>query len=428
MRIKNIRGREILDSRGNPTVEVDVELEGGARGWAQVPSGASTGAHEAVERRDGEAARFGGRGVRKAVASVNGPLAKELAGVEALDQARVDAALTAVDGSPNKERLGANAIVGVSLAVARAAAAAVGLPLYRYLGGTAARTLPVPQLNILNGGKHAAGSTDFQEYLIVPVGAPTFAEAIRWGAEVYHILGKILAEAGHATTVGDEGGFAPRLGSNRKAIEMILKAIEGAGYRPQEQFCIALDPAVSELYDAKTGRYKLPIEGKELTSAELVDLWCTWCERFPIISLEDGMGEDDWDGWGMLSRKLGETIQIVGDDLLVTNVERIRRAIREESCNSLLCKVNQIGTLTESITAVHLSQRAGWTVVVSHRSGETEDTSIADLAVALNTGQIKTGAPTRTDRVAKYNQLLRIEEELGENGAYAGRSAFRRMN
>jgi len=336
----------------------------------------------------------------------------------------LDEYMLELDGTPNKGRLGANAILGVSLAVAKAAADGLGLPLYRYLGGVAARTLPVPMMNILNGGKHAENSTDFQEFMVMPVGAPTFAEGVRWGAEIYHSLKKVLHDGGYSTNVGDEGGFAPSLGGNVKAVEVILQAIEKAGYRPGEDVFIALDPAATELYDAATGRYKLPIEGKELSSEELVDLWTDWSTRFPIISLEDGMAEDDWAGWKLLAQKIGGKVQLVGDDLLVTNVLRIERAIKEKACNALLCKVNQIGTLTESIAAIEMSHRAGWAAVVSHRSGETEDSTIADLVVAYNTGQIKTGAPARSDRIAKYNQLLRIEEELGDIALYPGRQAF----
>ncbi len=422
--IEAIQAREILDSRGNPTVEVEVLVSDGAIGRAAVPSGASTGVHEAVELRDGDPSRYGGKGVLQAVENVNQILADELQGADALDQVAIDEHMIELDGTPNKSRLGANAILGVSLAVAKAAAEAVGLPLYRYLGGVGARTLPVPMMNILNGGKHAVNSTDFQEFMVMPVGAPSFAEALRWGSEIYHSLKKVLQEQGHSTNVGDEGGFAPSLGGNVKAVEVILQAIEKAGYRPGEDVFLALDPATSELYDAESGLYKLPIEGRELSSAELVDLWADWIARFPIVSLEDGMAEDDWEGWKLLHAKLGDKVQLVGDDLLVTNVLRIRRAIQQKACNALLCKVNQIGTLTESIAAMEMSQRAGWGVVVSHRSGETEDTTIADIAVAFNTGQIKTGAPARSERVAKYNQLLRIEEELGESAVYAGRNAF----
>lgn len=422
--IINIIGREVLDSRGNPTVEVEVELGSGAVGRAIVPSGASTGAHEAVELRDGDKQRYGGKGVLKAVENINSTLADELLGFDALDQVAIDSYMRELDGTPNKGNLGANAILGVSLAVAKAAAEALGLPLYRYLGGVASRTLPVPMMNILNGGKHATGSTDFQEFMVMPVGAPSFAEGLRWGVEVYQSLKNVLHDDGFSTNVGDEGGFAPSLGGNAKAVEVILRAIEQAGYRPGEDIFIALDPATSELYDADKGVYKLAIEGKELSSAELVDLWADWVNRFPIISIEDGMDEDDWDGWQALYAKVGDKVQLVGDDLLVTNVERIERAIKAQACNALLCKVNQIGTLTESIDAIDMSHRAGWAAVVSHRSGETEDNTIADLVVAYNTGQIKTGAPARSDRVAKYNQLLRIEQELGDTALYPGRKAF----
>ena len=423
--IIQITGREVLDSRGNPTVEVEVVLESGAVGRAIVPSGASTGVHEAVELRDSNnKKRFGGKGVLQAVENVNETIADELVGVDALEQALIDEYLIELDGTPNKGNLGANAILGVSLAIAKASAEAVGLPLYRYLGGIGARTLPVPMLNILNGGKHAIGSTDFQEFMVMPVGADTFSEGLRQGVEVYQSLKKVLHDAGHSTNVGDEGGFAPSLGGNVKALEVIMQAIEQAGYRPGEDIYIALDPATSELYDEESGLYKLPIEGRELSSDELVTLWADWCNRFPIISIEDGMAEDDWDGWKALYRELGQKVQLVGDDLLVTNVQRIERAIKEKACNSLLCKVNQIGTLTESVAAIEMSHRAGWSVVTSHRSGETEDATIADLAVAYNTGQIKTGAPARSDRIAKYNQLLRIEEDLGDVAIYAGLKAF----
>ena len=422
--ITEIHGREVLDSRGNPTVEVEVQLETGVVGQAIVPSGASTGVHEAVELRDGDKTRYGGKGVLKAVENVNTVLYEELVGYDALDQVAIDERMLALDGTENKGKLGANAILGVSLAVAKAAAADLQIPLYRYLGGVSARTLPVPMMNILNGGKHAANSTDFQEFMAMPVGASSFAEALRWGSEIYQSLKKVLHDGGYSTNVGDEGGFAPSLGGNVKAIEVILQAVEAAGLRPGEDVYIALDPATSELYDEASGLYKLPIEGKELSSEELVDLWADWAARFPIISIEDGMAEDDWDGWKLLYQRLGDKVQLVGDDLLVTNVKRIERAIHEKAANSLLCKVNQIGTLTESIDAIDMSQRAGWSAVVSHRSGETEDTTIADLVVAFNTGQIKTGAPARSDRVAKYNQLLRIEEQLGDTARYAGKSAF----
>ena len=422
--IEGIVGREVLDSRGNPTVEVEVVLSSGALGRAAVPSGASTGAHEAVELRDGDKQRYDGKGVLKAVENVNDTLANELIGMDALDQIAIDEYLIELDGTENKGNLGANAILGVSLAVAKAAAEAVGLPLYRYLGGVSARTLPVPMMNILNGGKHAVNSTDFQEFMVMPVGADSFAEAVRWGSEIYQSLKKVLHDMGQSTNVGDEGGFAPSLGGNVKAVEVILTAIEKAGYHPGEDVFIALDPAMTELYDTETGLYKLDIEGRSLSSPELVDLWVDWANRFPIISLEDGMAEDDWEGWKLLHNKLGSRMQLVGDDLLVTNVTRIQRAIAEKACNALLCKVNQIGTLTESIAAIETSQRAGWAAVVSHRSGETEDTTISDLVVAFNAGQIKTGAPARSDRVAKYNQLMRIEEELDVMALYAGADAF----
>ena len=422
--IETIIGRQILDSRGNPTVEVEIQLSGGATGRAAVPSGASTGVHEAVELRDGDKSKYGGKGVLQAVKNVNTVLAAELEGADALDQVAIDQFMLELDGTENKSRLGANAILGVSLAVAKAAAEASGLPLYRYLGGVNAHTLPVPMMNILNGGKHAVNSTDFQEFMVMPAGAPSFAEGVRWGTEIYHALKEVLHDAGYSTNVGDEGGFAPSLGGNAAAIEVILQAIEKAGYRPAEDVYIALDPAVSELYVEETGRYRLEIEGIELSSQELVDLWADWSARYPIISIEDGMAEDDWDGWKLLHATIGDRVQLVGDDLLVTNVKRIARAIEERACNALLCKVNQIGTLTESIAAIEMSHRAGWAAVVSHRSGETEDDTIADLVVAFNTGQIKTGAPARSDRVAKYNQLLRIDEELGPAATFQGIGAF----
>ncbi len=421
--IEDIIGREILDSRGNPTVEVEVRLSGGDVGRAAVPSGASTGAHEAVELRDGDKSRYGGKGVLKAVENVNTTIAEELLGWDALDQVGIDQFLIGLDGSPNKDNLGANAILGVSLAVAKAAAAAVGLPLYRYIGGVSARTLPVPMMNILNGGKHAVDSTDLQEFMIMPVGAGSFAEALRWGAETYHALKRVLAQRGYSTNVGDEGGYAPSLKSNAEAVEVILAAIEAAGYQPGEDIWIALDPASSEIYE--DGKYVLKKEGRSLTSEEMVAFYEDWINQYPIISIEDGMAEDDWEGWKLLTRRIGDRVQLVGDDLLVTNVERVKRAIQEKACTALLCKVNQTGTLTEAITAVEISHRAGWAAIVSHRSGETEDTTIADLVVALNTGQIKTGAPARTDRVAKYNQLLRIEEELADTAIYPGMEAFR---
>ena len=423
-RISSVAGRQVLDSRGNPTVEVEVALEGGARGRAIVPSGASTGRHEAVELRDGDPDRYGGKGVGAAVGHVDGEIAAAARGLDAADQAGLDRALAALDGTPNKGRLGANAVLGVSLAAAHAAAAARGLPLYASLGGDDARTLPVPMLNILNGGQHAAGSTDFQEFMVMPTGAGSFAEGLRWGVEIYQRLRAILHERGFSVAVGDEGGFAPALGGNERAVEVILEAIEAAGRRPGEDVRIALDPATSELYDEATGRYGLPIEGREVESGELVDLWADWCAKYPIVSIEDGLAEDDWTGWRELSARLGRTVQLVGDDLLVTNIARIDRAIEENACNALLCKVNQIGSLTESLAAVERSREAGWGVVMSHRSGETEDVTIADLAVAWNTGQIKTGAPARSDRVAKYNQLLRIEEQLGDRAVYPGLDAF----
>ena len=420
--IKSVQGREILDSRGNPTVEVDVLLEDGSRGRAAVPSGASTGQHEALEMRDGDTGRYGGKGVLNAVANVNGPLAEAMKGVESSDQAALDNALIELDDTPTKSRLGANAILGISLASARAAAASQGMPLYRYLGGEEAVTLPVPMMNILNGGKHAADSTDFQEFMIMPVGATSFSEGLRWGAEIYHTLKKVLKGKGYSTSVGDEGGFAPSLGSNEEAIELMLEAAQQAGYQPGEQIRIALDPAATEIYE--DGKYHLAREGRSLSGEQMVDFYSDWGERYPIVSIEDGLAEDDWDAWVLMTEQLGDRLQIVGDDLLVTNVARVERAIELKACNSLLTKVNQIGTLTESIAAVRLAQENNWTAVISHRSGETEDAIIADLVVALNAGQIKTGAPTRSDRVAKYNQLLRIEEELGERAIYPGIDAF----
>ena len=391
--IEDIIGREVLDSRGNPTVEVEVFLEDGAVGTAIVPSGASTGAHEAVELRDGDAERYGGKGVLTAVRHVNETMRAELIGIDAADQVSVDRLLIELDGTENKSKLGANALLGVSLAVAHAAADAVGLPLYRYLGGVGARTLPVPLVNILNGGKHAVDSTDFQEFMIAPLGAPTFREALRWASETFHALGKLLHEEGLATTVGDEGGYAPSLGSNEDAIAAVMTAIERAGYTTGEQVAIALDPATTELYG--DGRYTLAREDRTLTGGELIDFWADWADRYPIVSLEDGLAEDDWDGWAALTARLGGRIQLVGDDLLVTNTRRLERAIRDRAANSILIKLNQIGTLTETIEAVEMAQRAGWTAIISHRSGETEDTTIADLVVALNTGQIKTGSMSR---------------------------------
>ncbi len=421
--IEDIVAREILDSRGNPTVEVEVLLADDSTGRAAVPSGASTGVHEALELRDGDEDRFGGKGVQKAVENVNITVAEELYGWDALDQEGIDSFLLGLDGTANKSRLGANAILGISLAVAKAAAVALDLPLYRYLGGVSARTLPVPMMNILNGGAHTGWqSTDFQEFMVMPVGAESFAEALRWGAEIYHALKKVLKGRGYSTNVGDEGGFAPALKNDEEAVEAILEAIETAGYEAGEQVMIALDPAASELWE--DGKYHLRIQGKTLTSDQMVALWQDWMDRYPIISLEDGLAEDDWDGWAALTAAIGDRVQIVGDDLLVTNVERLAQAIEMKAANSILIKLNQIGSLSETLAAIEMAKRAGWTAVVSHRSGETEDTTIADLAVAMNTGQIKTGAPCRSDRVAKYNQLLRIEQELAESAVYPGMGAF----
>ena len=428
--IAYVDAREILDSRGNPTIEVDVVLEDGSVGRAAVPSGASTGANEAVELRDGDRARFGGKGVLKAVENVIETIAPALEGEDAADQAAIDAALIALDGTSNKGNLGANAILGVSLACAHAAAAAHDLPLYRYLGGVGATTLPVPFFNILNGGKHAVDSTDFQEFMIAPVGLDTYADALRAGAEIFAALRGILHDEGFAVGQGDEGGFAPSLPSNEAAVEVILRAIETAGYRPGEQIALALDPATSSILvegtgsGGVTGRYRLEREDRTLDSGELIDLWADWVARYPIVSLEDGLGEDDWAGWTELTARLGDRIQLVGDDLLVTNPAFIARGIDERAANSVLIKLNQIGTLTETIAAIDLARRAGWTAMVSHRSGETEDTTIADLVVAMGTAQIKTGAPSRSERVAKYNRLLRIEGELGETARYLGRAAL----
>jgi enolase len=421
--IHSIHAREILDSRGNPTVEVDVVLAGGASGRAAVPSGASTGVHEAVELRDGDALRYGGKGVRTAVGHVNTALADALRGLDALDQGAIDRAMISLDGTAGKGRLGANAILGVSLAVARAAAAACGLPLFRYLGGSAACRLPVPMFNILNGGVHANWQgTDLQEFMIAPVGAPTFAEALRWGAEIYHRLKVVLKDAGHSTGVGDEGGFAPALKRNVDAIELILKAIDAAGYRPGDDVVLALDPASSAF--CEDGLYHLRTEGRKVTADEMVAMYADWVARYPIAVLEDGLAEDDWAGWKVLNAKLGEKIELVGDDLFVTNVDRIARGIREDVANAVLIKLNQIGTLTETQAAVRLAHGANWGAMVSHRSGETVDTFIADLTVALDTGHLKTGAPCRGERVEKYNQLMRIEEALGDSAVYAGRNAF----
>jgi len=428
--IVDITAREILDSRGNPTVEVDVVLDDGTVGRAGVPSGASTGANEAVELRDGDKARFGGQGVLKAVANVTDTIAPELIGADAEDQAAIDAALIALDGTPNKAKLGANAILGVSLACAHAVAESYGVPLYRYLGGVGARILPVPQFNILNGGKHAQDSTDFQEFMVMPVGLDSFSAALRAGAEIFHALRGILHDEGHATGQGDEGGFAPSLPSNEAAVELVLRAIEKAGYRPGEEVGIALDPATSSILvegtgvEGVTGQYHLAREGRTLDSGELIDLWERWIAKYPIVSLEDGLAEDDWAGWRELSVRLGSKVQLVGDDILVTNPRFIARGIAERAMNAVLIKLNQIGTLTETIDAIDMARRAGWASVVSHRSGETEDTTIADLAVAMGTGQIKTGAPSRSERVAKYNRLLRIEGELGAGSRYLGRAAL----
>ena len=422
-KIVRIRGREILDSRGNPTVEAEVWLEDGSKGRAAVPSGASTGVHEALELRDGDKARYGGKGTRKAVGHVNKEIANAVIGLDGLDQGGVDRAMLALDGTPNKSKLGANAILGVSLAVARAAAASVGLPLYRYLGGTAAKVLPVPMFNILNGGVHANWQgTDFQEFMVAPVGAPNFREALRWGSEVYQALKGVLKSGGYATGVGDEGGFAPVLKTNADAVEMILKAIEKAGYKPGEHIVIALDPATSGFYE--DGLYHLRTEGRKITSAELVKLWADWVKKYPIAVLEDGLAEDDWDGWKLLNQTLGRQIELVGDDLFVTNVQRIARGIAENAANAVLIKLNQIGSLTETIAAIEMARKAGWGAMVSHRSGETVDSFIADLTVAMATGHLKTGAPCRGERVEKYNQLMRIEEELGAAAVYAGRKAF----
>jgi enolase len=425
--IEDVVAREILDSRGNPTVEVEVLLADGSTGRAAVPSGASTGVHEALELRDGDEVRYGGKGVEKAVENVNSAIAEELYGWDALDQESIDNFLLGLDGTPNKSKLGANAILGVSLAVAKAAANAVGLPLYRYLGGVSASTLPVPMMNILNGGAHTGWqSTDFQEFMVMPVGAESFGEGLRWGAEIYHALKKVLKSKGYSTNVGDEGGFAPALKNDEEAIESILEAIEAAGYKPGEQVMIALDPAASELWE--DGKYNLRIQGRVLTSDQMVSHWQDWVDRYPIISLEDGLAEDDWDGWVALTAAIGDRVQVVGDDLLVTNVERLAKGIDIKAANSILIKLNQIGSLSETLAAIEMAKRAGWTAVVSHRSGETEDTTIADLAVAINTGQIKTGAPCRSDRVAKYNQLLRIEDELAESAVYPGMGAFYNIN
>jgi enolase len=425
--IELINGQEILDSRGNPTVEVEVVLADGSWGRAAVPSGASTGVHEALELRDGDKKRYNGKGVLKAVAAVNDVIADELYGWDATDQKAIDAEMISLDGTPNKSQFGANAILGVSLAVAKAAAASLELPLYRYIGGVYAHVLPVPMMNILNGGAHTAWqSTDAQEFMVMPFGAPTFAEGLRWGAEIYHALKSVLKDKGYVTLVGDEGGYAPALKANNEAVEVILEAIAKAGFKAGrgEQVAIALDPAASELYDEETKTYNLRKEGKKLTGPQMVEFWAKWVKDYPIVSIEDGLAQDDWESWILMTKQLGSQIQIVGDDLLVTNPERVRRAIKENAANALLVKLNQIGSLTETIEAVETCHRAGWRAVTSHRSGETEDSTIADLAVALNMGQIKTGAPARSDRVAKYNQLLRIEAELGDTAKYAGWDAL----
>jgi enolase 1/2/3 len=420
--IDKVHARQIVDSRGNPTVEVDVVLKSGAAGRAAVPSGASTGEFEAVELRD-DGSAWGGKGVTRAVANANGDLAEAVRGVDAADQAAVDRAMIDADGTPNKGRLGANAILGVSLAAAKAAAAEDGLPLWRYLGGDAARVLPVPMMNVLNGGAHADNKVDFQEFMIVPVGAPSFREGLRVGAEVFHALKRTLHDKGLATAVGDEGGFAPDLASNEAALEELIAGIEAAGYKPGEDVAIALDPATSEIFEG--GSYVLEHEGRTLSAAELADYWADISSRYPVLSIEDGMDEEDWEGWRALTERIGDRVQLVGDDLFVTNTERLQRGIDTGVANSILVKVNQIGTLTETLDAVRTAQEAGYTAVMSHRSGETEDTTIADLAVATGCGQIKTGAPSRSDRVAKYNQLLRIEEQLGADAEYPGRAAFR---
>jgi enolase len=420
--IEHVVGREVLDSRGNPTVEVEVFLVTGAHGRAIVPSGASTGRYEAVELRDGDE-RYGGKGVRTAVANVNGEIADTVVGLDALDQRGVDSALITLDGTDDKGRLGANAILGTSLAVAKAAADSLELPLYRYVGGPSAHVLPVPMMNVVNGGVHADNNVDLQEFMVMPIGAASFSEALRWGTETYHALKSVLHERSMSTSVGDEGGFAPNLASNEAAITVLVEAIERAGYVPGDDIAIALDPASSEVY--RDGRYILAGEGRELDSDGFVAFWVDLCDKYPIVSIEDGMAEDDWDGWAALTRALGDRVQLVGDDLFVTNVERLSRGIREGVANSILVKVNQIGTLTETLETVSMANRASYTAVMSHRSGETEDTTIADLAVATDCGQIKTGAPARSDRVAKYNQLVRIEEDLGSSAAFLGRAALR---
>ncbi|HJN17955.1 MAG TPA: phosphopyruvate hydratase [Armatimonadota bacterium] len=422
--IQHVWAREVLDSRGNPTVEVDVFLACGAEGRAAVPSGASTGEFEAVELRDGDENRYGGKGVTKAVQNVNEIIAPEILDLDATDQVYIDRLMCELDGTPNKAKLGANAILGVSLAVCKAAAVASNLPLYQYIGGFSARVLPVPMMNILNGGEHADNSVDLQEFMVMPVGAPSFTEAVRWSAEIYHALKKVLAKDGLSTAVGDEGGFAPNLASNEDALKLIMRACEAAGYEPGSQIRIALDPAASEFFDADKGKYVLKGEGRELTPAEMIDFYADLCDKYPIISIEDGLDENDWETWPKLRDKIGSKVQIVGDDLTVTNTTRLQRAIDEGAINSILIKVNQIGSLSETVDAIQLANRHNMTAVVSHRSGETEDTTISDIAVGLNAGQIKTGAPCRSDRVAKYAQLLRIEEQLGDIGIYPGLDAW----
>lgn len=421
-RISNVKAREIIDSRGNPTIEVDVWTESGRCGTAAVPSGASTGAYEAVELRDDEPGRFGGKGVLQAVRNVNEHIAPEIRGLSVLQQSAMDQVLCRLDGTPNKSALGANALLGVSMATAKAAAALLEIPLYRYLGGSDATLLPVPMLNVFNGGKHAIGSTDFQEYMIVPVGATTFSQGLRMSCEVYQTLKSVLHAKGLGTTVGDEGGFAPAVTSNREALELILEAIGRAGYKPGSEFVLALDPASTSFYEG--GQYVLERDGQTLSTAGMVELYAKWVTDYPILSIEDGLAEEEWDGWRMLTARLGKRVQLVGDDLYVTNMERLAKGIELKASNSILIKVNQIGTLSETMSVVERAQKEGWTAVVSHRSGETEDTTIADLSVATNAGFIKTGAPSRGERVAKYNRLLRIEEELGSSARYAGRSAF----
>jgi enolase len=424
MSIKEVKAREILDSRGNPTVEVEVKLEDGTVGRSGVPSGASTGIHEALELRDGDKKRYNGKGVLQAIDNVNKLIAPEICGLSVFDQAGLDQKLIGLDGTPNKNRLGANAILGVSLAAARAAALSLRLPLYRYLGGLGARVLPVPMFNILNGGVHANWQgTDLQEFMIAPVGAPSLREAVRWGSEVYQSLKSVLKNRGYSTGVGDEGGFAPALKKNSEAVELIVEAIEKAGYKPGEDVAIALDAAASSFYE--DGLYNLRTEGEKVRAEDIVEMYKSWVEKYPVFSIEDGLAEDDWEGWKTLNERLGQKIQLVGDDIFVTNVDRIKKGLEENIANSVLIKLNQIGTLTETVEAIDLACRAGWTAMISHRSGETVDSFIADFSVAMSTGQLKTGAPCRGERVEKYNQLMRIEEELGSSAIYAGRSIFR---